>query len=90
MLVIHDSVSGAAANTSSRPSANQSANPSVKSAASGFRLIYKDPNRPIVAVSGLHRGENPQPGSAVIAALRRVYPRLRVVGLAYDSLESGL
>ena len=44
MLVIHDSVSGAAANTSSRPSANQSANPSVKSTASGFRLIYKDPN----------------------------------------------
>ena len=55
-----------------------------------LRLIYKDPNRPIVAVSGLHRGENPQPGSAVIAALRRAYPKLRVVGLAYDSLESGL
>ena len=56
----------------------------------GLRLIYKDPNRPIVAVSGLHRGENPQPGSAVIAAMRRAYPKLRVVGLAYDSLESGL
>ena len=68
---------------------NAPANPILKTVA-GFRLIYKDPNRPIVAVSGLHRGENPQPGSAVIAALRRVYPRLRVVGLAYDSLESGL
>lgn len=45
---------------------------------------------PIVAVTGLHRGENPQPGSAVIRSLRRVYPELRIVGLVYDTLESGL
>ncbi|MCB1278998.1 hypothetical protein [Prosthecobacter sp.] len=45
---------------------------------------------PVIAVTGLHRGENPQPGSAVIRSLRRVYPELRIVGLVYDSLESGL
>lgn len=43
-----------------------------------------------VAVSGLHRGDNPQPGPAVIASLRRSYPGLRIVGLSYDPLESGL
>lgn len=43
-----------------------------------------------VAVSGLHRGENPQPGAAVIASLRRRFPDMRLVGLSYDPLESGL
>ncbi len=43
-----------------------------------------------VAVSGLHRGENPQPGAAVIASLRRRFPGIRLVGLSYDPLESGL
>jgi carbamoyl-phosphate synthase large subunit len=47
-------------------------------------------SNPIIAVTGLHRGENPQPGSAVIRSLRRVYPELRIIGLVYDSLESGL
>ena len=47
-------------------------------------------NRPAIAVSGLHRGENPQPGAAVIASLRRRFPELRLVGLSYDPLESGL
>ena len=64
--------------------------PTINNAPSGFRLIYKNPNKPVVAVSGLHRGENPQPGSAVIAAIRRVYPQARIVGLAYDPLESGV
>lgn len=45
---------------------------------------------PTIAVTGLHRGENPQPGSAVIRSLRRVYPELRIIGLCYDTLESGL
>jgi carbamoyl-phosphate synthase large subunit len=44
---------------------------------------------PVVAVTGLHRGENPQPGSAVIASMRRRFPDLRVVGLSYDPMESG-
>jgi carbamoyl-phosphate synthase large subunit len=43
-----------------------------------------------VAVTGLHRGENPQPGAAVIRSLRRLLPDIRVVGLSYDPLESGL
>lgn len=43
-----------------------------------------------VAVTGLHRGDNPQPGAAVIRSLRRLIPNIRVVGLSYDPLESGL
>lgn len=43
-----------------------------------------------VAITGLHRGENPQPGAAVAAALRRSFPDLRIVGLSYDPFESGL
>lgn len=46
--------------------------------------------RATVAVSGLHRGESPQPGCAVISALRRAWPDLEILGLAYDPLESGL
>lgn len=44
----------------------------------------------VVAVTGLHRGENPQPGAAVIASLRRKFPDLRIIGLSYDPLESSL
>lgn len=43
-----------------------------------------------VAVSGLHRGENPQPGPAVIRSLHRRFRDLRIVGLSYDSFESAL
>ncbi len=43
-----------------------------------------------VAVTGLHRGENPQPGPAVIASLRRRFPNLRIIGLSYDPMESSL
>jgi carbamoyl-phosphate synthase large subunit len=43
-----------------------------------------------IAVSGLHRGDNPQPGPAVIRSIRRQYPSARIVGLSYDPLESGL
>lgn len=45
---------------------------------------------PVIAVSGLHRGDNPQPGSAVIRSIRRLYPTARIIGLSYDPLESGL
>ena len=44
---------------------------------------------PVVAVTGLHRGENPQPGPSVVASLRRRFPELRIIGLSYDPLESG-
>lgn len=48
------------------------------------------PKFPVIAVSGLHRGDNPQPGPAVIHSIRRIYPTARIVGLSYDPLESGL
>jgi carbamoyl-phosphate synthase large subunit len=47
-------------------------------------------NQPCIAVSGLHRGDNPQPGPAVIRSIRRRHPSARIVGLSYDPLESGL
>jgi len=43
-----------------------------------------------VAVTGLHSGDNPQPGAAVIRSLRRRIPDIRIVGLSYDPLESAL
>lgn len=43
-----------------------------------------------VGLTGLHRGDNPQPGAAVAAGLRRRFPDLRIVGLSYDPLESSL
>ena len=45
---------------------------------------------PRVAVSGLHRGENPQPGYGIIRSVRRRFPGAFVVGLVYDALESGI
>jgi carbamoyl-phosphate synthase large subunit len=47
-------------------------------------------NAPAIAVSGLHRGENPQPGAGIIRALRRALPGARFVGLVYDIKESGI
>jgi carbamoyl-phosphate synthase large subunit len=46
--------------------------------------------RPVVAVTGLHRGESPQPGGSVVTSLRRHLPDLRVIGLCYDPMESGI
>ncbi len=43
-----------------------------------------------VAVTGLHAGENPQPGVGVVRSLRRRFADLRIVGLVYDVLESGI
>jgi len=43
-----------------------------------------------IAVTGLHSGENPQPGVGVIRSLRRRYPDLTIIGLVYDVLESGI
>jgi len=43
-----------------------------------------------LAVTGMHRGENPQPGAAVVASVRRRFPGVRVIGLSYDPLESSL
>jgi carbamoyl-phosphate synthase large subunit len=43
----------------------------------------------VVAVTGLHGGDNPQPGNAVIRSLRRAMPNLTIIGLVYDAMESG-
>jgi carbamoyl-phosphate synthase large subunit len=43
-----------------------------------------------IAVTGLHRGDNPQPGAAVARSLRRAIPDIRIVALSYDPLESAL
>jgi len=45
---------------------------------------------PVVAVTGLNRGENPQPGYAVVRSLRRAYPGMTILGLIYDAMESGI
>jgi len=45
---------------------------------------------PLAAVTGLGRGESPQPGAALVQSLRRRWPSLRIAGLAYDALESGI
>jgi carbamoyl-phosphate synthase large subunit len=44
-----------------------------------------------IGVSGLHLGENAQPGPGVIRSLRDALgDRVRIVGLAYDALDSSL
>ena len=45
---------------------------------------------PRIAVSGLHRGENPQPGAGIMRSVRRRWPDAFIVGLAYDAHESGI
>lgn len=45
---------------------------------------------PVILVSGLHRGESPQPGGAVIESVRMTIPEARFIGLSYDIVESGL
>lgn len=45
---------------------------------------------PAVAVTGLHGGDNPQPGCAVVRSLRRSFPKMTILGLVYDALESGV
>lgn len=48
-------------------------------------------NRVRVAVTGMHLGENSQPGPGVVESLRHAMgERLHVVGLGYDAFDSGL
>ena len=44
----------------------------------------------VIAVSGLHRGESPQPGGAVIQSIRAHIPQARFVGISYDPMETGI
>ncbi|GAB4138604.1 MAG: ATP-grasp domain-containing protein [Planctomycetota bacterium] len=50
------------------------------------------PSRPVrVAVTGMHLGENCQPGPGVASSLRRALgDAVFVVGLGYDAMDSGL
>ena len=45
---------------------------------------------PQIAVSGLHRGDNPQPGAGIVRSIRRRYPDAFIVALVYDAMESGI
>ncbi|MBD1365173.1 ATP-grasp domain-containing protein [Mucilaginibacter sp. ZT4R22] len=44
----------------------------------------------VIGVTGLNATENPGPGIAVIRALKDAFPHVRIVGLAYESLEPGI
>lgn len=43
-----------------------------------------------IAITGMHRGENPQPGSSIVSAIRRRWPDACIIGLVYDAYESGI
>jgi carbamoyl-phosphate synthase large subunit len=43
-----------------------------------------------IAITGLHRGDNPQPGAGIIRSLRRRFPDAHIIGLSYDVMESGI
>jgi len=43
-----------------------------------------------IAVSGLHRGDNPQPGASIAGAIRLAWPDAFIVGLVYNAFESGV
>ncbi len=43
-----------------------------------------------IAVTGLKTGDNPQPGVAVIRSIRAAGFKGRIIGLVYDSMESGI
>ena len=47
--------------------------------------------QPCIAVTGLNANDNPGPGIAVIRALKEGFgEQLRIIGLAYENLESGI
>lgn len=43
-----------------------------------------------IAVTGLHTGDNPQPGAAIIRCLRKGGFEGKIIGLVYEILESGI
>ncbi|MFA5032695.1 MAG: ATP-grasp domain-containing protein [bacterium] len=48
------------------------------------------PKELVIAVTGLNAGENPQPGVPVIRSLRKAGFTGKIIGLVYDSFESGI
>jgi carbamoyl-phosphate synthase large subunit len=55
-----------------------------------MKRAAKDYRDLCVAVSGLHTGENPQPGVPLILSLREGGFEGRIVGLSYDAMEAGI
>ena len=53
-------------------------------------ISSEQPSAPRIAITGLARGENPQPGGALVRSLRRAWPNAFIVGLVYDAQESGI
>jgi len=47
-------------------------------------------NKPRIAISGLHRGDNPQPGAGILRSIRMACPDAFIAGLVYDAMESGI
>lgn len=47
-------------------------------------------HQPRLIVSGLHRGENPQPGAGIVRSVRARFPDAFIIGLVYDAMESGI
>lgn len=43
-----------------------------------------------IAITGMHRGENPQPGASIVTAIRQRWPDAFIVGLVYTAYESGI
>jgi carbamoyl-phosphate synthase large subunit len=43
-----------------------------------------------IAITGMHRGENPQPGASIVTAIRQRWPDVFIVGLVYTAYESGI
>lgn len=44
----------------------------------------------VIAVTALNAIDSPGPGLAVVRALKEAFPEVRIVGLAYESLEPGI
>ena len=56
----------------------------------GESTSSEKPDAPRIAITGLARGENPQPGGALVRSIRRAWPDAFIVGLVYDAQESGI
>lgn len=47
-------------------------------------------NQVTVAITGLNSADNPAPGLAVARCLRQAYPGIKLIGLGYDALDTGI
>ncbi len=51
---------------------------------------HKDTKELNIAITGIHAGDNPQPGVPVIRSLRMSKHRGKIIGFSYDALETGI